>query len=50
MRCRRTTIWRLTLDAYIHAAGLQDQSKSPLFRSAVGRTGVLTASAHDEAL
>lgn len=29
------------LDAYI-AAGLQDQSKSPLFRSAVGRTGVLT--------
>ncbi|RTL85747.1 MAG: integrase [Hyphomicrobiales bacterium] len=31
------------LDAYIQAAGLQDQSKSPLFRSAVGRTGALTA-------
>jgi site-specific recombinase XerD len=32
------------LDAYIQAAGLQDQSKSPLFRSAIGRTGELTAS------
>jgi site-specific recombinase XerD len=31
------------LDAYIHAAGIHEDRKSPLFRSAVGRTGVLTA-------
>jgi site-specific recombinase XerD len=31
------------LDAYIHAAGIQEERKSSLFRSAVGRTGVLTA-------
>ena len=30
------------LDAYIKAAGIGDQGKSPLFRSAVGRTGTLT--------
>ena len=30
------------LDAYIKAAGIGDDSKSPLFRSAVGRTGALT--------
>ncbi|MGH7079990.1 MAG: tyrosine-type recombinase/integrase [Acetobacteraceae bacterium] len=31
------------LDAYIDAAGIRDDSKGPLFRSAVGRTGELTA-------
>lgn len=31
------------LDAYIEAAGLRDGGKAPLFRSAVGRTGALTA-------
>src|SRR6266702_8688622 len=35
------------LDAYIDAAGLRDGGKSPLFRSAVGRTGALTATAMD---
>ena len=30
------------LDAYIQAAGIGDQGKSPLFRSAVGRTDTLT--------
>src|SRR6266849_4713184 len=30
------------LNAYIEAAGLRDSGKSPLFRSAAGRTGVLT--------
>ena len=33
------------LDEYIKAAGLGDESKSPLFRSAVRRTGTLTATA-----
>jgi len=33
------------LDAYIEAAGIRDGDKSPLFRSAVGRTGTLTATA-----
>ena len=33
------------LDAYIEAAGIRDGGKSPLFRSAVGRTGTLTATA-----
>jgi hypothetical protein len=33
------------LDAYIDAAGLRGDGKSPLFRSAVGRTGALTAAA-----
>ena len=33
------------LDAYIEAAGIRDGGKSPLFRSAVGRTGALTATA-----
>jgi site-specific recombinase XerD len=31
------------LDAYIDAAGLRGDGKTPLFRSAVGRTGTLTA-------
>ena len=31
------------LDAYIEAAGIRDDGKAPLFRSAVGRTGALTA-------
>ena len=30
------------LDAYISAAGVREESKSPLFRSAAGRTGELT--------
>src|SRR4051812_3169758 len=30
------------LDAYIKAAGIGDDGKSPLFRSAIGRTGILT--------
>jgi hypothetical protein len=29
------------LDSYIEAAGIRDGGKSPLFRSAVGRTGTL---------
>jgi integrase len=33
------------LDAYIEAAGLKDGGKTPLFRSAAGRTGTLTESA-----
>ena len=32
------------LDAYIVAAGIRDDGKAPLFRSAVGRTGTLTES------
>src|SRR6266436_3287278 len=30
------------LDEYLAAAGMRDQDKTPLFRSALGRTGVLT--------
>jgi integrase/recombinase XerD len=30
------------LDAYIEAAGIREAGKAPLFRSAIGRTGVLT--------
>jgi integrase len=30
------------LDAYIKAAGISEEGKSPLFRSAAGRTGALT--------
>jgi integrase/recombinase XerD len=33
------------LDAYIKAAGIGEDGKSPLFRSAVGRTGTLTDNA-----
>jgi site-specific recombinase XerD len=33
------------LDAYIEAAGIREEKKTPLFRSAVGRTGALTATA-----
>jgi len=33
------------LDAYVEAAGIRDAGKSPLFRSAAGRTGTLTAKA-----
>ncbi len=33
------------LDAYIKAAGIGDDGKSPVFRSAVGRTDMLTAKA-----
>src|SRR6478672_968172 len=31
------------LDAYIDATGIREEKKNPLFRSAVGRTGALTA-------
>jgi site-specific recombinase XerD len=31
------------IDEYVLAAGIRDESKGPLFRSAVGKTGVLTA-------
>ena len=30
------------LDAYIDAAGIREEKKTPLFRSAAGRTGILT--------
>jgi site-specific recombinase XerC len=33
------------LDTYMEAAGIRDGGKTPLFRSAVGRTGVLTETA-----
>jgi len=33
------------LDEYLRAAGIADDDKSPLFRSAIGRTGTLTATA-----
>jgi site-specific recombinase XerC len=33
------------LDSYIEAAGIRDAGKAPLFRSAAGRTGTLTAKA-----
>jgi site-specific recombinase XerC len=33
------------LDAYIDEAGIREEKKTPLFRSAAGRTGALTASA-----
>ncbi|MCW6512995.1 tyrosine-type recombinase/integrase [Lichenifustis flavocetrariae] len=33
------------LDAYLHAAGIQEAKKSPLFRSVRGRTGLLTEEA-----
>ncbi|HTV66948.1 MAG TPA: hypothetical protein VMF90_00275 [Rhizobiaceae bacterium] len=31
------------IDEYLAASGIRDEAKGPLFRSAVGRTGVLTA-------
>jgi integrase/recombinase XerD len=31
------------LDAYLHAAGIAEERKAPLFRSAAGKTGQLTA-------
>jgi len=31
------------IDEYVLAAGIRDDSKGPLFRSAIGKTGVLTA-------
>ena len=42
MKCRRITISIAYLDAYVEAAGIAEDSKSPLFRSAAGRTGTLT--------
>ena len=35
------------LDEYLAAAGIREDGKTPLFRSAVGRTGVLTATPMD---
>ena len=35
------------LDAYIEAAGIRDDKKDPLFRSAAGRTGTLTEQPHE---
>ncbi len=35
------------LDAYWHAAGISEAKKTPLFRSARGRTGMLTEAAMD---
>ena len=37
------------LDSYIEAAGIRDGGKTPLFRSAAGRTGTLTATAMNPA-
>lgn len=33
------------LDAYVTAAGIRDDGRGPLFRSAIGRTGELTVKA-----
>jgi len=41
-RCRRTNNLEAYLDAYTEAAGIRDGGKAPLFRSAAGRTGMLT--------
>ena len=30
------------IDEYVLAAGIRDEAKGPLFRSAIGKTGVLT--------
>jgi len=49
-KCRRITISKLYLDAYIKAAGIGDDGKSPLFRSAVGRTDTLTEKPMNRAL
>ena len=35
------------LDTYLHAAGITDEKRTPLFRSARGRTGELTGLAMD---
>jgi integrase/recombinase XerD len=42
MRCRRITISKPTLTPNIKAAGIGENDKSPLFRSAAGRTDTLT--------
>jgi hypothetical protein len=34
------------IDEYIAAAGIRDEAKGPLFRSAIGKTGVLTTIPH----
>jgi len=41
MRCRRITPWK-PISTLIEATGIRDAGKSPLFRSAAGRTGTLT--------
>jgi integrase/recombinase XerD len=45
MRCRPTTIWTATLDEYIQGAGIAEDRKGPLFRTARGRSGELTGKA-----
>ena len=42
MRCQRIHKLEAYLNAYIGAAGIRDGGKTPLFRSAAGRTGTLT--------
>ena len=46
MRCRRISMLETYLDAYLNAAGIRDKGKSFLFRSAAGRTGMLTERGH----
>jgi integrase len=43
-RCRRPAHHKLEqfIDEYLAAAGIREDGKSPLFRSAIGKTGVLT--------
>ena len=41
-RCPPTTTPTLTCDAYIEAAGIAGEKKTPLFRSAAGKTQKLT--------
>jgi hypothetical protein len=45
MRCRRITRSKPISTLNLEATGIRDGGKSPLFRSAVGRTGTLTATA-----
>jgi hypothetical protein len=42
MPAHHTLVLEAYLDAYIEAAKIRDAGKAPLFRSAVGRTAVLT--------
>ena len=44
-KCPAITSWKNYLDAYIKAAGIEDDRKGPLFRSAIRKTKKLTASA-----
>jgi hypothetical protein len=42
---RRFPAWASVLDEYIRAAGIGDDGRTPLFRSAIGRTGMLAPNA-----